>query len=81
MSPSSQVYPIARGSAPLTLALVIAWAFTQSPIALVAALRGTSITSTLLIGVVVLEERLDLAKVVSTMATVLGVALLRYARQ
>ena len=59
---------------------LVMWAFTQAPIALVAALRETSIIFTLLIGVFVLKERLDLAKVVSTMTTLLGAALLRYAK-
>lgn len=59
---------------------LVMWAFTQAPIALVAALRETSIVFTLLIGVFVLKERLDLVKVASTMTTLLGAALLRYAK-
>lgn len=60
-------------------ALVI-WAFTQAPIALVSALRETSVVFALLIGTVVMRERLDLAKVLSTAATVGGAVLLRVAR-
>ncbi|MEM7776853.1 MAG: DMT family transporter [Pseudomonadota bacterium] len=61
-------------------ALVI-WAFTQAPIALVTALRETSIVFALLIGVFALNEKLNLAKVASTMMTLLGVLLLRFGRQ
>jgi len=60
-------------------ALVI-WAFTQAPIAVVTALRETSIVFALLIGVFFLKERLDLAKVFSTLVTLLGAALLRFAK-
>ena len=59
---------------------IAVWAFTQAPIALVTALRETSIVFSLLIGVFVLHERLDLAKLVSTALTLAGVALLRFAR-
>lgn len=60
-------------------ALVI-WSFTQAPIALVTALRETSIVFALLIGVVHLKERLDLVKVFATATTLLGAAMLRFAR-
>ena len=63
----------------IAYALVV-WAFTQAPIALVTALRETSIVFALLIGVFVLRERLDLAKVVSTIVTLAGAALLRFAK-
>lgn len=69
------------GGASFAAYAIVTWAFTQAPIALVAALRETSIVFALLIGVAVLRERLDLAKVVSTMITLLGAALLRFARQ
>ncbi|WP_299024806.1 EamA family transporter [uncultured Sulfitobacter sp.] len=59
---------------------IVIWAFTQAPIALVTALRETSIIFALMIGVFFLRERLDLSKVVSTMVTICGAALLRYAR-
>lgn len=81
---------IARGGRGMTLAgggasfvayALVTWSFTQAPIALVTALRETSIVFALLIGVFVLKERLDLAKVLSTMTTLLGAALLRYARR
>jgi len=67
------------GASFLAYALVI-WSFTQAPIALVTALRETSIIFALLIGVLFLKERLNLAKVISTMVTLTGVILLRYSR-
>lgn len=63
----------------LAYALVI-WGFMQAPIALVTALREVSIVFALVIGTVFLKERLDLAKVVSTMITITGAVLLRFAR-
>ncbi|MEP2268381.1 MAG: DMT family transporter [Hyphomicrobiales bacterium] len=59
---------------------IVTWAFTQAPIALVTALRETSIIFALLIGVFFLKERLNLIKVFSTFATMLGAILLRFAR-
>jgi drug/metabolite transporter (DMT)-like permease len=58
----------------------VIWAFTSAPIALVAALRETSIIFALLLGVFVLKERLDLMKMFAIMITVLGVAILRIHR-
>ena len=68
------------GSASFAAYAIVTWAFTQAPIALVTALRETSIVFALLIGVVVLKERLDLMKVLSTMTVLIGAALLRLAR-
>ncbi|SFI88733.1 EamA family transporter [Jannaschia pohangensis] len=74
-----RVAVIGGGASFIAYALVT-WAFTQAPIALVTALRETSIIFALLIGVVVLKERLDLAKVTATALTLMGAALLRFAR-
>ncbi|SLN27604.1 EamA-like transporter family protein [Roseovarius albus] len=68
------------GSASFIAYALVTWAFTQAPIAVVTALRETSIIFALLIGVFFLKERLDLTKVLSTMVTLIGAALLRYAR-
>ena len=65
------------GSASFLAYGLVIWAFTQAPIALVTALRETSIVFALLIGVGILKERLDLVKVVSTMITISGAVLLR----
>lgn len=70
------------GTASFIAYAIVTWAFTQAPIALVTALRETSIVFALLIGVVVLKERLNLGKVVATMAVLTGAILLRvFARQ
>ena len=69
------------GSASFIAYALVTWAFTQAPIALVTALREVSIIFALLIGVFFLKERIDLAKVFATMTTLLGVILLRFARQ
>ncbi|WP_310618604.1 DMT family transporter [Flexibacterium corallicola] len=60
-------------------ALVI-WAFTLAPIALVTALRETSIIFALVIGTFVLKESISVWRVFSTMMTLMGAALLRFAK-
>lgn len=65
------------GGASFTAYAIVTWAFTQAPIALVTALRETSIVFALLIGVFFLKERIDLVKVFSTMTTLVGALLLR----
>ncbi|MCZ4352212.1 DMT family transporter [Roseovarius aestuarii] len=68
------------GGASFVAYAIVTWAFTQAPIALVTALRETSIVFALLIGVFFLKERLDLVKLFSTLTTLLGAALLRFAK-
>jgi drug/metabolite transporter (DMT)-like permease len=68
------------GGASFSAYALVMWAFTQAPIALVTALRETSIIFALLIGVVVLKEKLDLAKVLATLITLCGAALMRFSR-
>ena len=68
------------GTASYAAYAIVVWAFVQAPIALVSALRETSIVFALLIGVGVLRERLDLAKLVSTFVTIAGAVVLRFAR-
>ena len=68
------------GGASFAAYAMVTWAFTLAPIALVTALRETSIVFALLLGVLVLKERLDLMKVLATMLTLLGVGLLRLKR-
>ena len=69
------------GTASYLAYAIVTWAFTQAPIALVTALRETSILAALAIGVLVLKERLDLAKVASTATVLLGAVLVRFGRQ
>ncbi len=78
--PQAAGVAVVGGGASFAAYALVVWAFTQAPIALVTALRETSIVFALLIGVVFLKERLDLARVVSTMLTIGGAALLRLAR-
>jgi len=68
------------GGASFTAYALVVWAFTQAPIALITALRETSIVFALLIGVFVLGERLSLVKVVATAVTLSGAILLRLVR-
>lgn len=72
--------PVIGGGTSFAAYALVTWAFTLAPIALVTALRETSIVFALLIGVVFLKERLDLAKVASTAMTIFGAILLRFAR-
>lgn len=67
------------GTASFAAYAIVIWSFTQAPIALVTALRETSIVFAVLIGVVVFKERLDRAKIIAVSATLLGAALLRVA--
>lgn len=71
---------IVGGGASFAAYVIVVWAFTQAPIALVTALRETSIVFALLIGVVFLKERLDLVKVMSTLLTLVGAVMLRSGR-
>jgi drug/metabolite transporter (DMT)-like permease len=68
------------GGASFLAYLMVVWAFTQAPIALVTALRETSIVFALLIGVFVMHERIRLAKIVSIALTLSGAVLLRLSK-
>lgn len=59
---------------------MVIWAFTVAPIALVTALRETSILFALFLGALFLNERLDRMKWLATLLTVLGVLMLRLQR-
>ena len=75
----SRIAVLGGGASFIAYSLVI-WAFTQAPIALVTALRETSIIIAMLIGVFFLREKLNLAKVVATTLTFFGAILLRTSR-
>lgn len=60
----------------LAYGLVI-WSFTKAPIALVAALRETSVIFAVLLGVLVLKERLTWLKICAVLITLTGIILLR----
>ena len=73
-------FGLASGTASFVAYGLVIWAFTQAPIALVTALRETSIVFALFIGVLFLKERLNLAKVFSTFLTISGAILLRVSK-
>ena len=75
-------WPLALGGggASFLAYALVTWAFTVAPLPLVTALRETSIIFALLLGVVVLKERLDPMKVLATLCTLLGIGLLRLSR-
>lgn len=65
------------GSASFIAYALVTWAFTQAPIALVTALRETSIVFALLIGMVALKERPSGWKITAILVTLSGAVLLR----
>lgn len=65
------------GSASVLGYVLVVWAMTQAPIALVTTLRETSTIFALFIGVVVLKERIGPMKIVAVTLTLAGVLLLR----
>lgn len=69
---------IVGGGASFIAYAFVTWAFTQAPIALVSALRETSIIFALLIGVVFLRERMSLTKAAAAFATLTGAVILRF---
>jgi drug/metabolite transporter (DMT)-like permease len=56
---------------------IILWAGTQAPLALVAALRESSMIFALILGVVFLGEKIDLRRVASVFTTMAGTAMLK----
>jgi len=56
----------------------VVWGFTQAPIALVAALRETSIIFALLIGIFFLKEKFTFLKAIATFIIFFGVVLLKF---
>lgn len=53
------------------------WAFTQAPIALVTALRETSIIFAMLLGALILKERMGWQKILAVVVTITGVLILK----
>lgn len=66
------------GSASVLAYVLVVWAMTQAPIALVTALRETSTIFALFIGVLFLRERITGGKILATLLTATGVLLLRF---
>jgi len=65
------------GALSLAAYWVVIWAFTQAPIALVAALRETSVLFAMLLGVLLLKERAMWPRWIAAGLIVAGVALIR----
>ncbi|WP_022952351.1 DMT family transporter [Leucothrix mucor] len=65
------------GGASFSAYSLVVWAFTMAPIALVTAVRETSIIFAMLLGTLLLKERLGWQKVFAVVMTVLGVLVLR----
>ena len=59
---------------------IVIWAMTQAPMALVSAVRETSMVFAVLLGVFVLKERLDLTRLVSTGVTLIGAVMLKMSK-
>ena len=68
---------VAMGLLSLVAYWIVIWAMTVAPIALVAALRETSIVFAVLLGVIFLKEHLSLVRLVSTFATLSGAVLIK----
>lgn len=61
-------------------AWLVIWALTMAPMAMVSALRETGIVFAVIIGVLVLKERLNLVRLVSIMLTLIGTTILKMNR-
>lgn len=72
--------PLVGGTASFVAYAIVVWAFTLAPIALVAALRETSMVFALAIGVLILREPLDKSKFIATFLTISGAAIVKLAR-
>ncbi|MBO6637414.1 MAG: EamA family transporter [Roseitalea sp.] len=59
---------------------IVIWAMTLAPMALVSAVRETSMVFAVLIGVLLLKERLDLARLASIGMTLIGTVMLKMSR-
>ena len=68
---------LAAGAASVGAYWIAVWAMTVAPIALVTALRETSVLFAVLIGVLVLGERADARKLIAAVFIVAGVILIR----
>jgi len=77
LSPKDLGLGLIGGAASILAYGIAVWAMTQAPIALVAALRETSILFAVLIGWLVFAERMDRGKALAAALIVIGVAVTR----
>ena len=68
------------GLTSLVAVWLVNWALTLAPLALVSALRESSIVFAVLFGVVFLKERLDLVRLAATITTLVGTVMLKGSR-
>jgi drug/metabolite transporter (DMT)-like permease len=68
---------LAGGLTMLASYWLVVWAFTLAPIAFVVALRETGIVFAVLIGTFILKEKLNLTRVVATIATLIGIVMIK----
>lgn len=71
---------LASGAGSFTAYGIVVWAFTQAPLPLVTALRETGIVFAVLIGVLVMHERLALRQAAAIFVTLAGAAAIRLSR-
>ena len=65
------------GGASLSAYAMVMWAFSKAPIAVVMAVRETSILFAILIGIFFLKEKITLPKIIGSSITLFGIFLLR----
>lgn len=76
---SHKMLALQGGSASFVAYALVVWAFTQAPIALVSALRETSILFAVLLGMIFLKERPSNRALLAVMLMIIGLVLLRLA--
>jgi len=65
------------GALSLATYWIVVWAMTIAPIALVTALRETSVLFAVMIGVLLMKEKADLGKIIAALVVVTGVIVIR----
>lgn len=76
---SAKTWIIGSFAGALSLATywIVVWAMTIAPIALVTALRETSVLFAVMIGVLLMKEKADLGKIIAALVVVTGVIVIR----
>jgi len=76
---SAKTWIIGSFAGALSLATywIVVWAMTIAPIALVTALRETSVLFAVMIGVLLMKEKADLGKIIAALVVVTGVVVIR----
>ncbi len=71
------VLGVVAGALSLVTYWIVVWAMTKAPIALVAAVRETSVLFAVLIGVFILREKISLGKAVAAAVILVGIIIIR----